>query len=765
MRAIGGRLGLLLAALALLAPFPGGCRHRVWIDRFPTVATDGSGTVGLEPVLLVWKARPVPEADAAAAIDARRFEGQALALGLDAASQQAAWPAVGPIRAEARPAPSAGGPSLRLAVAFALDGRPYALAGVLPERHRDEKVVLGLHAVPRELARASLADLDRAMRTGVAPRVAMVEGSFAPAGWTRAVLDRADTPPVLGARALEAIAARAVGVDVALAAAISRQAERWLALPAEHAGRAAAIEPALDLLGAHGHEAATDRLLERALGDRDPAVRNAAALLLAERRRAPEAFEPLLDVARDARWPRRARALRALSGYERGEATTAIVRALADPDGDVRQAAAAALAARPVGARDLPALKETHGAAPWDGRVVVVRTVARVPGPEAGAFLAGALGDPDGDVRAASAAALAARPPEGHSVEALAAAARNAPWEGRVVVVRLLGPLPGPLALRTLARGLVDPDGDVRKAAAAALAARALAPEDVPALAEVAGSSPWESRLFAVLLLSRIEGTEATNAIVRRLSDSDADVRKAAATALERRLAGAGSVPALAEAAARAPGDGSAAAARALARVEDPAIVAALARAAAEAPWEGRVAAVERLAPMAGPVALEAIVRALGDGDADVRRAAAEALKGRDLAPADVPALASTFERAGWEGRLSAVRAVARVPGPEATAALASRLVDADADVRRAALAALRDRPLGPEDVRPLVAPLRSGGWEARAAAAELLGRTGSPEAAEALRAALRGEGDGDVKAAIGRALDALGRARAPAIR
>jgi HEAT repeat protein len=102
--------------------------------------------------------------------------------------------------------------------------------------------------------------------------------------------------------------------------------------------------------------------------------------------------------------------------------------------------------------------------------------------------------------------------------------------------------------------------------------------------------------------------------------------------------------------------------------------------------------------------------------------------------------------------------ALGRIGSPEATDALLAALAGVEPTARwHAAMAALE--LLGEPAVGPLEAMLQSNKVDARRSAAQALGWIGSPSAAEALTTALRQDGDATVR---GQAAWALGEIGAP---
>lgn len=273
-------------------------------------------------------------------------------------------------------------------------------------------------------------------------------------------------------------------------------------------------------------------------------------------------------------------------------------------------------------------------------RADAVRGLADLPGEEVDAALAQALEDPSREVRRAAAAACEAR--------ALAACAA------------------------TLAEWLDDSDARVRALAARALGATGDA-DDVPRLTRVLGDARPPVRREAVLGLATLGrgpgGSAAVHALVTALTDADPIVRERAATAL-------------AEIAGPAHERGTASTAL-LGLTRD------------EAP-EVRVAALDALGALADPRASSAAIVALEDEVIEVRLAALRTLT-RVPSSVATPALVRASEDDERTGR-AALAALAQTEGRGALDAIVLAL--SRPAVARSAEDALETRMLASEEAR-----------------------------------------------------------------
>lgn len=277
------------------------------------------------------------------------------------------------------------------------------------------------------------------------------------------------------------------------------------------------------------------------------------------------------------------------------------------------------------------------------------------------------------------------------------------------------------------------------------------------------------------------QDTAVISALIERLKDSDASVRRAAASSLGN-LKSRRAVNALISAAGDRNKDVRNAVIEALAELEDPAALPTLLKALSDESVEVRKHALEGLAPFhdevrasslvpllrdANPDVRREVLERLGelrersvvtdilpllkDGNAEVRRAALEAVKefdDRSVAPSLVPMLRD----ADPEVRSAAIEALSELKYAMTEGAAAELLADPSADVRGSMLEYLKQSP-----ILPLVASIRKlvddPNGDVRERAVEALSEYRDPAARAALRAALKSE-DPKVRR---RAAEALG--------
>jgi HEAT repeat protein len=443
------------------------------------------------------------------------------------------------------------------------------------------------------------------------------------------------------------------------------------------------------------------------------------------------------------------------------------LRALADPDIEVRLAAAdAAVRLRTPGATDV--------VAGWlnapDARLrrKACEVARSLPSPRAVSPLARTLGDPDADVRLAAAEALGHQasadavppllgrmddPAPAVRIQIVAALARlgdvravvplvgkvqDSSPEVREAVARALGDLGDPRASSALVLALRDTNADVRRDTLAALG-RMRAADAVDAIAPFAQDRAPSLRLAAIAALGRIASADAVHVLIGALGTGDDSGATLERTPLREALVAAGT-PAIA--ALRAVLDGSPSPAAAAssawvlgelhAREQAGAIVAAMRRGSLPT-----AAALHALAGAGSPSEVPVVLEFVADPSPVVRGealAAAAALldpnrpDGRAVEP-----LAAVLRgpRPSASERARIARLLGRTGAPRAAPLLVELLHTQDAPLRLAAIDALGT--LGAFSAPP--ASSQPGGDVAVDAA--LLEALGSTEAAVRLHAAV----------------------------
>jgi HEAT repeat protein len=466
---------------------------------------------------------------------------------------------------------------------------------------------------------------------------------------------------------------------------------------------------------------------------------------------------------------------------------------LAHPDAEVRRLAVERMSLR-AGAEGLPLLVERLGDPDWRVRKAAVERLAAAPSARVGEALVAALADGENPGRRNAATEALVRC-GGEALPALLEASAAADVDVRKLAVDALGGIADPRSTRRLLECLADPDPNVRGAAADALGAvgdaEALAPllalarrEGEDALVRLAalcalerlGAAPALAELkpalahpllrgAALALLGRGEEAEALDELLEGLAASSRSTREAAMQALLSRLARAG--PDQAHALAERVREAVAAA---------PGVVEDAARRLEEADARSRLWLVQFLGLAGAAACAPAILQAVCDEPlAELALGTLEA-----LGPAVEPALDGAFSELGTEARRLACTALGRTRGPRAAARLRRALADPEAPVRAAAARALSEcadagavdalverlaraaaepepetceelgalgdalvaaagrAGLAGRVLRALVGRLSGAGEAERAEIARVLGRLGSPDAAEPVALLLR---------------------------
>lgn len=253
------------------------------------------------------------------------------------------------------------------------------------------------------------------------------------------------------------------------------------------------------------------------------------------------------------------------------------------------------------------------------------------------------------------------------------------------------------IAVPALMAALKDPDVQVRRAAAQALANHE-DPRAVPALIDALKDSDAEVRATAAMALGEFEDKRAGAPLVALLKDGNVEVRRAALYALQGTEA---EVPV--DAIVAAMGD-----------ADDEIRQAALGLALSRLHRDG-----EEDSP-ADPRFVALFTRLLADRDADVRAQAVMALAEAGLKEAPAALLEASKDRSS-DVRQAVAQALGEIGDAKGVPTLKTLLADSDADVREQAVSALgeiRDRSA----LEALVGALRSSDPVVRRAAAEMLG-------------------------------------------
>lgn len=259
-----------------------------------------------------------------------------------------------------------------------------------------------------------------------------------------------------------------------------------------------------------------------------------------------------------------------------------------------------------------------------------------------------------------------------------------------------------------------------------------------PGVAGDAMPSPERPAVEASDLSGSAPAVEADTAVVRaliaRLRDEDAEVRRAAADALGR-IGNALAIPGLVGALDDAEPEVRHAALDALSGFERGVPAAPIRRMLAADDPDARQAAADMLGDMRDRASAGAIAGLLGDADADVRQAAVHAL-GHIGDPAAASSVARALTDADPDVRQEATQVMEELGGAIPDATLAALLRDQDADVRQQAAQYVSERRVAGATVH-VVRLLDDPSADVRHQAVETLTELRTPESDAALRRAL----------------------------
>ena len=244
--------------------------------------------------------------------------------------------------------------------------------------------------------------------------------------------------------------------------------------------------------------------------------------------------------------------------------------------------------------------------------------------------------------------------------------------------------------------------------------------------------------------------TGVVNALIARLEDENAEVRRAAAHSLGQ-LKDSRAVPGLIGALKDPEPKVRASAAEALAEFEDSRAVVPLATLLNDQSTEVKQSALEALSHFEGNLPSAPIVRLLADPDADVRHSAAH-LVGKLRDRSATGALAKLVGDPSSDVRQAAIESIGELGDPAAAVALVPALSDADANVREQALNAMEELK-APIAEATLIGLMRDRDADVRQKAAHLAGDRSMVAAIPTLRRMLE-DPNADVRES---AVDALG--------
>ncbi|MFL5594559.1 MAG: HEAT repeat domain-containing protein [Gemmatimonadaceae bacterium] len=244
--------------------------------------------------------------------------------------------------------------------------------------------------------------------------------------------------------------------------------------------------------------------------------------------------------------------------------------------------------------------------------------------------------------------------------------------------------------------------------------------------------------------------TGVVNALIERLQDENADVRRAAAHSLGN-LKDSRAIPGLIGALKDPEPKVRAAAAEALAEFEDSRAIAPLVTLINDPSTDVKQSALDALSHFENGIPSAAVIRLLGDPDPEVRHKAAH-LAGKLRDRSATPTLAKLVGDPSVDVRQAAIEAIGELKDPTAASAVMPALADAKADVRQQAMNTLEELK-APIPEPTLIGLMRDPDADVRQQAAHLAGERSIIGAIPTLRRMLE-DPNGDVRES---AVDALG--------
>ncbi|MBI2711576.1 MAG: hypothetical protein HYX41_01760 [Bdellovibrio sp.] len=248
-----------------------------------------------------------------------------------------------------------------------------------------------------------------------------------------------------------------------------------------------------------------DLLVFGRLEDNDKDVKQAVDRVLDSARMDNSYLPILVEKFKSNSWKTRQQVLEWIGTILTPEATRAIYPGLMDSDKDVRATADSLLRGRAILLEDLPVLSDLSNQNNSDGKELVVKYLPKINHPDAIPVLTrlGSKGEPS--------------------------------WKVRLGAVKGLSTFKEDTATLAILSAILDTDKDVAAAAKDAISERPLNESHVSALEELSKAGSYQLRILGCEYLGRVNAPTSTHALLRRLCDTDQDVRRAAHRALKGR--------------------------------------------------------------------------------------------------------------------------------------------------------------------------------------------------------------------------------------
>lgn len=274
-------------------------------------------------------------------------------------------------------------------------------------------------------------------------------------------------------------------------------------------------------------------------------------------------------------------------------------------------------------------------------------------------------------------------------------------------------------------RKLDDTDRDVRKAAEIAASNFKITEEHIGILSELQSSSRWKTRQLAATLLGKISGSSATLKLVEKMSDNDRDVRAEVRKQLFSRSLTDKDLESL---------KGQINSKR----------------------WDVRLDVITLIGKISGNKATKLIIGTMSDNDQDVRKEALNQLKNRTMSDSVLAELESQLNSNHWDVRRDSAKLIGSIDTEKATIVLIPKMSDNEKDVREEIVTILDGKKLSVNMVASLKTQLNTSRWDTRKEAARFLGTIKVQSSVDALVERLAVETDSDVKKEIKRSIDKI---------
>jgi HEAT repeat protein len=264
------------------------------------------------------------------------------------------------------------------------------------------------------------------------------------------------------------------------------------------------------------------------------------------------------------------------------------------------------------------------------------------------------IGDTDNDVRKEAIRVVDQMALSDEHFATLQNLSNSGNWAVRNESARLAGKVDGDASTIHLISKMGDTDNDVRSQIFQQLDARTMHVGLVSSLETQMSSNNWAVRKDAATLLGKIKEVESTKVLIKKMSDSDNDVRKEIVGILNQDD-----------------------------RTIDGRVLGDLSSKAGDGNWAVRKDVALLIGKISGDDASKKLIEMLSDTDNDVRKAVNESLASRNMNSNLVGSLSGQLSNNNWAVRKDAATYLGKINHASSLAALNTRLaVETDNDVK-----------------------------------------------------------------------------------